>query len=351
MTMRKSVLGSLSALVLACSATLATAQELKEVRISSQPALLGSVPFLVADEKGWWKEVGLKVTVTNFPAGAPQIAANKSWDVGYTGSVPAVLGAVRFGLHTIAFSDDQSATNAMYVRGANADATIKNPASLKGSTVFLTGNSTVDLAARACLQKFGLAKGDVTVRSMGQAEILAAMSSGGADVGGLWAPNTYTAEEKAGAKLLCSGKDAGVVVPGNMIVRAEWAKENPQLVAKFLAVYLRAQRWLSANRTEAVAMMKKHYETGGVNISAAAMNKEFDLRPTFDLAAQLAMFNRGAQPGRADNTMNTIAAFMKEVGSLRADEALPDPKAYVTDEYLKIIDRDPQLKAFANRTN
>ena len=122
----------------AMSASPALAQDLKEVRISSQPALLGSVPFALADEKGWWKELGLKVTVTNFPAGAPQIAASKSWDVGYTGSVPAVLGAARFGLHTVGFSDDQSATTAIYVRGANADAIIRNPASLKGGTVFLT---------------------------------------------------------------------------------------------------------------------------------------------------------------------------------------------------------------------
>jgi NitT/TauT family transport system substrate-binding protein len=329
----------------------ATAQDLKEVRISSQPALLGSVPFTLAEERGWWKEVGLKVTITNFPAGAPQIAASKSWDVGYTGAVPAVLGAARFNLHTVAFSDDQSATNALYVRGPNADALIKTPASLKGGTVFLTGNSTVDLAARSCMQKFGLAKGDVTVRSMGQAEIIAAMSSGSADVGGLWAPNTYTAEEKAGAKLLCSGKDAGVVIPGNMVVRAEWAKENPQLVAKFLAVYLRAQRVLAADRKNAVAVMKRHYDAGGVNISEAAMNKEFDIRPMYDLAAHLSMFGRSAQASKAETTMNTIAMFMKEVGSLRADEALPDPKVYVTDEYLKLIDKDPVLKAFANKAN
>jgi sulfonate transport system substrate-binding protein len=349
--MKTTIQSAFAATVLALAAAGAVAQDLKEVRISSQPALLGSVPFLVADEKGWWKEVGLKVTTTNFPAGAPQIAASKSWDVGYTGSVPAVLGAVRFGLVTIGFSDDQSATNAMYVNGPKADAYLKTPASLKGGTVFLTGNSTVDLATRSCLQKFGLAKGDVTVRSMGQAEIIAAMSSGSADVGGLWAPNTYTVEEKAGGKLLCSGKDAGVMIPGAIVARGEWAKENPQLAARFLAVYLRAQRWIAANRKDAVAMMKKHYETGGVNISEAAMNKEFDLRPTFDLNAHLAMFNRGAQASKADTTMNGIATFMKEVGSLRADEALPDPKTYVSDEYLKLIDKDPVLKAFANKTN
>lgn len=34
-----------------------------------------------------------------------------------------------------------------------------------------------------------------------------------------------------------------------------------------------------------------------------------------------------------------------------ARSRVPDPKTYVTDEYLKLIDKDPVLKAFANRTN
>jgi sulfonate transport system substrate-binding protein len=351
MKMTRRTLATVLTALAALASGAAGAQELKDVRISSQPALLGSVPFTLAEEKGWWKDVGLRVSITNFPAGAPQIAASRNWDVGYTGSVPAVLGAVRFNLHTIAFSDDQSATNALYVSGPNADTMVRNPSSLKGKTVFLTGNSTVDLAARSCLQKFGLGRGDVTVRSMGQAEIIAAMSSGSAEIGGLWAPNTYTVEEQAGGKYLCSGKDTGTIVPGNIVVRADWARDNPDLVARFLAVYLRAQRYLAANRAQALAVMKRHYEAGGVNISPAAMNKELDLRPMFDLAGQLAMFERGAQPSRADTTMNTIAAFMKEVGSLRADEPLPDPKNYVTDEHLRRLNADATLRDFANRSN
>ncbi|MEO5845041.1 MAG: hypothetical protein ABIQ33_09385 [Caldimonas sp.] len=41
-----------------------------------------------------------------------------------------------------------------------------------------------------------------------------------------------------------------------------------------------------------MAMMRKHYDAGGVLVSEAAMNREFDLRPTFDLAGQMVMFNR-----------------------------------------------------------
>lgn len=348
----KTKISKLAAAVLAVAAfwgAPASSQELREVRISSQPALLGSVPFTVAEENNWWREVGLRVTITNFPAGAPQIAASRSWDVGYTGAVPAVLGAARFDLHTFAFSDDQSATNGIWVNGPQAAAIVANPQSLKGQTIFLTANSTVDLAVRACIQKYGLTRADVTLRSMGQSEIIAAMSSGNANLGGLWAPNIYTVEEQAGARAMCSGRDVNVMIPGNMVVRADWARDNPELLARFAAVYLRAQRWLAADRARAVAAMKRHYEAGGVSISAAAMNREFEIRPMYDLAGQLALFARnGNEPSRAGKTMDEIAAFMKEVGSLRADEPLPNSNTYVTDAALRRIDGDARLKAFAN---
>jgi sulfonate transport system substrate-binding protein len=330
------------------ASTLAHAQALREVRISSQPALLGSVPFAVAEQKGWWKDVGLRVTVTNYPAGAPQIAASKTWDVGYMGSVPAVLGAVRHGLHTIAFSDDQSATNAIYVRGAQADALIQRPANLKGATIALTANSTVDLAARSCLQKFGLKTADVTTKAMGQADIVSGMNSGAIEVAALWAPNTYTVEENASAQYLCSGRDTATMIPGTLVARAEWAKENPELVARFLAVYLRAQRYLAANRQEALEIMKKHYEAGGVKISQRALARELDLRQTFDVASQMTLFRRAAGPSQTDVAMNRIATFMKDVGTLKPEEPVPDPKVYVTDAYMKLVDQNPPLKAFAN---
>src|SRR5216683_5558709 len=247
--------------VVACVAAGAQAQP-TEIKVSYQPALYWALPFYVASEKGWWAELGLKPTFSTFPAGVPQIAASasKSWDVGGTGSVPAVLGAARFNLLTIGLTNDESAGNALVATAAKADGFIKNPQSIKAQTIVLTANSTGDYAVQSCLAKWGLKKADVTIKSMGQAEIISAMSSNNADLGGLWAPNIYTLEEKAGAKLICSGRDAGAIVPGAIIVRQEYAKEQPQNVAKYLAIYLRAQKWSLAHRKEAIAMMKKFYE-------------------------------------------------------------------------------------------
>jgi len=231
----------LCAIAIAALATFAHAQ-VTEIKVSYQPALYWALPFYVADQQGWWAELGLKATFSTFPAGVPQIAASasKSWDVGGTGSVPAVLGAARFNLLTIGLTNDESAGNAVVATAAKADGFIKNPQSIKGQTIVLTANSTGDYAVQSCLAKWGLKKADVTIKSMGQAEIISAMSSNNADLGGLWAPNIYTMEEKAGAKVICSGKETGTVIPGALVVRADSAKEHPQDVAKFLAVYLRA---------------------------------------------------------------------------------------------------------------
>ena len=129
------------------------AQALTEIKVSYQPALYWALPFFVATEKNWWAEVGLKPVFSTFPAGVPQIAAaaSKSWDVGGTGSVPAVLGHVRFGIKTIGITNDESAGNALLVRKDMADRIAKDPKSMKGQTIVLTANSTGDYAVQSCL--------------------------------------------------------------------------------------------------------------------------------------------------------------------------------------------------------
>jgi ABC-type nitrate/sulfonate/bicarbonate transport system substrate-binding protein len=326
----------------------ALAQALAPIKISYQPALYWALPFHVATEKGWWKDVGLQPEFSTFPAGVPQIAsaAAKSWDVGGTGSVPAVLGHVRFGIKTIGITNDESAGNALVGSAKKAAEFAKDPAAaLRGQTITLTQNSTADFAIQSCLKKYGLKKSDVLLKNMGQSEIISALSSGNSDLTGLWAPNIYTVEEKASAQVLCSGKDGGAMVPGALIARGDYAKENPQNVAKFLAVYLRAWHWMAANKPEAIAMMKDFYAKGGVVISEASMKKEFDTRPTFDLAAQLKAMDRSAGNSPMDAWFAQIALFMRETGAL---PSIPQVQDFVTGEYMAMVQADPKLRAFAS---
>lgn len=324
----------------------ARAEELTKINISYQPSLYWALPFYIAAEKGWWKDVGLDASFVTFPAGAPQVAAAQagSWDVGGTGSVPAVLGAARFGLVTVGVTNDESKTNAMMTRADKVAGIKKDPATLKGQRLLLTTNSTVDYAARACLAKWGLKSSDMQFVNLGQAQIISAMMADDGNVVGVWAPHTYTLEEKAGAKVLCSGADAGAIVPGALVVRPAFAKEHPELVAKVLAVYLRGWSWAKAHPKQAHDMTKAFYAAGGVEASDSAIDKEFALRPTFGLAEQVHLMDRAKGPSELDGWLGRIGSFMAEVGTI---PAAPDAKSYVDDSFMRKIAADPKLKAFA----
>ena len=318
------------------------------IGVSYQPALYWSLPFYVATEKKWWGELGLAPNFSTFPAGAPQVAAAqaKSWDVGGTGSVPAVLGAARFGLVTIGITNDESKANALFVRAAKHAELAKDPAKIKGEKILITTNSTADYAAQSCLKKWGLSKADVQFVNLGQAQIISAVTSGNGDIAGVWAPNTYTLEEKDGAKYLCSGADTGAVVPGALIVRADYLKESPDNVAKFLAVYLRAWAWMKAHPKDALAMMKTFYLQGGVEISDSAAQQEFTTRPVFGLDEQLKILDRASGKSTVDGWLGNIADFMKAAGTI--PEA---PSAMIDDGPMKRVAADPKLKAFATNSN
>src|SRR5499426_139974 len=127
---------AVAALILVAGAPAALTQT--AIKVSYQPALYWSLPYFVASEKGFWTEAGLKPEFSTFPAGAPQVAAAqaKSWDVGGMGSVPAVLGAARFGIHTIGITNDESKANVLMARGDKYDAAKKDPPSLKDKKFF-----------------------------------------------------------------------------------------------------------------------------------------------------------------------------------------------------------------------
>ncbi|MCZ8187079.1 MAG: ABC transporter substrate-binding protein [Beijerinckiaceae bacterium] len=342
----KRILASLALATALSATTPLSAVAQAPIGVSYQPSLYWALPFHYANVKGWWKEVGLAPNFTTFPAGAPQIAAapSKSWDVGGTGSVPAVLGAVRFNILTIGITNDESKTNAMMVRGDKFDAVKANPTSLKGQRLLLTTNSTVDYAARKCLVKMGLSAQDMQFVNLGQAQIITALTSNNGDFAGVWAPNTYTLEERANAKYLCSGADAGAIVPGALIVRADFAKERPDDVAKFLAVFLRGWSWAKANPAEARTLALEFYKQGGLEVTPRAMDQEFALRPVFGLDEQLKILARGAGASTVDGWFGEIGKFITDVGTIPAN---PEPKSYITDEFMKRVAADPKLRAFA----
>jgi ABC-type nitrate/sulfonate/bicarbonate transport system substrate-binding protein len=324
----------------------ARAQQTTTIGVSYQPALYWSLPYYIASQKGWWKEVGLDPQFSMFPSGAPQMAAagSKSWDVGGTGSAPATLGAQRFDILTIGITNDESTGNAVMARKDEAEAIRKNPEWLKGKQLLLTTNSTGEYAALACLAKWGLSGKDMQIVNLNQQEIISAFATGTGALAGVWAPNIYTLEERTGAQLICSGTDVGVTIPGTLVVRGAYAEQNPDKVTAYLAVYLRAIAWEKAHRDETIKLMKEFYQKTGVNLPDKYLAREIDTRPTFTLEGQLKLFDRSRGASDVDEWFSKLGQYLKSTGTL---QEAPDPRKFATDAYLKRVAGDAKLKAFA----
>lgn len=324
----------------------AAAQQMTRLNISHQPADFSMFTLHLAQEQGWWRAMGIEPSFSVFPAGPPQVAAAaaNAWDVGITGSAPAVLGAARFNLRTIGISNDESQTNTLMVRAADLAGIRANPQSLRGQRVLITVNTTVDYVLQSCLRRWGLACADLQVVNLAQAQILSAFSAGEGRIAGLWAPHNYTAEERLGAVPLCNGTEGGATVPSNIVVRDEFLRQNPEVVARFLAVVLRGVAWIRENREDALASMRRFYQLGGVTISDAAFNAEIDRHPTFDLEEHLRIMDRSAGPSQVDQWFQGLGAFLQQVGTVPNP---PAAAAFITDEPLRRVAADPRLRAFA----
>ena len=312
----------------------ALAQEAAAIRVSYQPGTFWSLPFFIANEKGFWEPEGLKPEFSTFPSGAAQVEAADSWDVGGMGSAPALVGAVGRGLLTIALTNDESITNAVMVRGNAATSWLKRPArDLRNRTVLVTPSSTGEYVLLAYLKSLRLTKQNVKIVPMDQPGILSAFGGTEGDVFVLWAPNTYSALEHGG-KVLANGKSVGVTVPGVLVATPTFAKEHPDLVARFLRVYLKALEWERTNQTEALDMLARFNLQSGVMLDKQWFAESFKTRPVWGIAAQLRLMTpKDGKPSSADKWLAEIGDYFVAAGILKDN---PDPRKFITDEFLKM---------------
>ena len=78
------------------------------------------------------------------------------------------------------------------------------------------------------------------------------------------------------------------------------------------------------------------------------MKKEFDTRPTFDLAAQIAHMDRSRGNSDMDAWFGQIGIFMRGTGAI---QTIPLSGDYITDVYMKRVQADAKLREFATKAN
>ncbi len=206
----------------------------KVVRIAHQKlstlALLKSTGHL--EEK--LKELGYKVTWTEFPAG-PQLLEGLNVgavDFGHAGEAPPVFAqAAGADLLYVGYEPGSPASEAILIP---AKSNLASVAQLKGKRVAFNKGSNVHYLIVRALERAGLSYSDITPVFLTPADARAAFVSGSIDAWVIWEPFRAAAEASTGARTLEDG--AGLVANHEFYLASKkFAEANPEVIKAILA--------------------------------------------------------------------------------------------------------------------
>ena len=308
--------------------------------------------FWYAKEQGWDKDEGLDFQIHFFQTGMDQLEAlpAKQWVVGGTGTVPILVGALRYNTYLIGIANDESWVNAVTVRPDNPALKVKgwnpeypnllgSPETVKGKTFLTTTVSSAHYALSVWLRVLGLTEKDIVIKNMDQAQALSAFENGIGDGAVLWAPHAYVGEAKgwvlAGNPKLCK-----LASPCVLVADRKYADAHPDVTAKFLSIYLRAANMLQKEPLESLVPEYQRFfmEWAGKDYSAELSLLDLQTHPVANLDEQLAMFDASKGQSKAQYWQSEMARFFAEIGSINKDELKKvEDGSYATDKFLKLI--------------
>lgn len=212
--------------------------------------------------KGWFdQETGIKNKWVTFDTGADTIMAltARNLDIACLGSTPTTVALSRgVNIKIIAIEMDIADNEALIVRrGINV---VKDLIGKKIATPF---SSTSHYALLRTLKVFNIDPSKLTILDMGSMEAASAFRAGLIDGAWVWDP-AYTAMLEAGGHILMASGTVGKLgypTWNDIVVRADFAKEYPDVVVAWVRAFLKTVDFYHKNPEEAARIVAKKVGT------------------------------------------------------------------------------------------
>ena len=300
-----------------------------ELRTSAQPCLHG-FPMWYAEQSGMLKDAPFTMKFMLFASGAPQteaLAADQ-WDIGTMGTVPTMMASMRYGYKLIGISNEEAATNDIWVRPdsplAKAAGAVPNYPDIygnadlwKGKKILATTVSTGHYALTSTLKAMGLKDSDVNIVHMEQGQAMTAFNAGEGDILQLWAPLSYVAEAKKWVRV-SSGAAAKVSIAGGIGVRKDFAEKHPDLTIAWLNIYMGILEDMKANPDKYIKPLLDYFNNYcGLELTEDMVKLEFKYRPLYTVSEQVLEMET---PSMLPASLRGVAEFMLSQGRIRQKE-------------------------------
>lgn len=232
--------------------------ETVDLRVAYMPNMGSNSLLATALNMGYFEEMGLNVTLTEFQGGPAEIAAMASGDIDISQIGHGAHALCIEGQAKIFHLDCTSLADAVV---ANTEKGISSIADLKGKTIGVSSGTSAEIILNLALASAGLTQDDVTLTEMDANGMVTAMVSGGVDACATWSPSTMTIANALGDKALTLATNNDyvdqVTFPSSFITTEKFANENHDVLVRFSRALLKAQDYRASNIEEVAKWVAK----------------------------------------------------------------------------------------------
>ncbi|MEV6345560.1 ABC transporter substrate-binding protein [Actinoplanes sp. NPDC051851] len=270
---------------------------------------IGYGPWYIAQEKGYFAEAGLNVTLQNFSDYSAELAAISS----------SKVDAVSFPVNGVLqnFADLPVTATLLLDSSTKADAilakdAVASVADLRGRKVAVEKGTTSELLLSSALEKNGMTFADVTVVPTASDQVAGVLASGSVDAAVAYEPYVSTALKSDGVKELYTAQQSPGLISDALYLDKAYLAANPGAAAAMARVWEKA---VAAYEADPAAGQK--IIATAIGADPASLTAAFDGVQFYDLAANAEQLGDVF----ATETLPGIASTMKLAGMI---DAVPD---------------------------
>lgn len=251
----KKVISILSLIVIV--GVISCQQERHKVTLAASKNLWNIIPLIAVDQK-YFVDEGLDVTVSYLDAGrfCMDAVLSKSADFG---------NVVDVNVGYLAYSENKNVVLINEISGclasemvARKSRGINSPADLKGKSIAYSPGTTSDVFAFRFLTKYGINPDSVKLVKIQPKGMVAGMiASDGPDAASIWQPFSSSMAKGLGADVVIFQSPEIYTAREFTAVRADWAKDNKDIVVSYLKALKKAMDFAKSHKEEAQEIIAK----------------------------------------------------------------------------------------------
>jgi NitT/TauT family transport system substrate-binding protein len=226
----------------------------------------------VAEDRGFFEENGLEVTIKGYASGKAAADALIDGEADIATSADFVFVSNSFE-HTDLRVFGTVATAEVIELVARKDKGITTPTDLEGKKIGVTKKSSAESDLGKFLLYNGLSIDDVELVDLTPSGIVKAVINGDVDAGVTWDPNVYNIKEELGDNAVSwSVVESFYFV---LLTKEDWIKNNPAAAERFIKSVLEAEDYIKDNSEDAKEFIENRFDYESDYIDYSWPNQEF----------------------------------------------------------------------------